>query len=67
MDIRIIVNKDDKVVPQGTTVNKLLSLLDYNNRVAVWINGKQLLFADYPNLILHEGDQIKILRLVGGG
>ena len=67
MDIRIIVNKRDTVVPEGTTVNSLLSLLDYSSRVGVWINDKQLLFADYPRLQLQEGDQIRILRLVGGG
>ncbi len=67
MDIRIIVNNKEKVVPEGTTVAEMLELKGYTGRVAVWINGTQLLGSDYPSRILEKEDVIKVLRLAAGG
>lgn len=36
-------------------------------RAAIWVNGRQLLNKEIPNYIPKEGDQIRILRMVGGG
>ena len=55
------------VVPSGTTVNGLLELAGYGSRVAVWINGVQLLSREYPDRVIEEGDTLKILRLAAGG
>ena len=55
------------VVPSGTTVNRLLEMAVIASRVAVWINGRQLLSAEYPSRVIEEGDAVKILRLAAGG
>ena len=67
MDIRIIVNNKEMAVPEGTAVTGLLDLAGYNRRVAIWINGSQLLGSEYDARCLEDGDVVKILRLVAGG
>lgn len=67
MDIRITVNQKPLEAKEGMTVVTLLEFLNYSKRVAVWINGQQLLLADYPTRVVLEGDQIKIRRIVAGG
>ncbi|MFA7660897.1 MAG: sulfur carrier protein ThiS [Anaerovoracaceae bacterium] len=67
MDIRIIVNNKEMAVPEGTAVTGLLDLAGYNRRVAIWINGSQLLGSEYDTRCLEEDDVVKILRLVAGG
>lgn len=54
-------------VPEGTAVTGLLDLAGYNCRVAIWINGSQLLGSEYDTRCLEDGDVVKILRLVAGG
>jgi len=58
-------NKDLEVAPE-TTVSQLVATLNYR-RASVWINGEQLLAADYDRRIIQEKDTIKILRIVAGG
>ncbi len=36
-------------------------------RAAVWVNGRQLLNKEIPNFVPKDGDEIRILRMVGGG
>ncbi len=67
MDIRVTVNNKATVVPSGTTVNSLLETAGYSSRVAIWINGTQLLGSEYATCIPEDGDVIKILRLAAGG
>ena len=67
MDIYVTVNKEAAVLPEGTTVAQLLETRGVKSRSSVWINGTQLLLAEYANSILKTGDTIKILRVVAGG
>lgn len=67
MDIRIIVNKKEQVIPNGTTYDQLLQLLGYTSRVAIWVNGRQLLMADYETRQVQEEDEVKIKRIIAGG
>lgn len=67
MDIGITVNRKSKVVPPGTTLQNLLISEGYESRVAVWINGTQLLIGEYASRELKDSDTIKILRLAAGG
>jgi thiamine biosynthesis protein ThiS len=67
MDIRIKVNNKEMAVSKGTTVEKLLDIMGYTGRVAVWVDGTQLLGSDYPSRIIEEEDVIKVLRLAAGG
>ena len=36
-------------------------------RAAVWVNGRQLLNKEIPTFVPKDGDEIRILRMVGGG
>ncbi len=48
------------------TVSQLLQLRNLR-KAAVWINGKQLMLADYESWKIQEGDNIKLLRIMAGG
>lgn len=67
MDIRIIVNKKDMTISNNTVVSSLLESLGYTKRVAIWVNGTQLLNSEYDSHILNMDDEIRIVRLVAGG
>ena len=64
--IKVIINKKETEIEEGLTVEKLLSDLN-NPKAAVWINGKQLLRAEYFSHIIMQGDEIKLLRIIAGG
>ena len=64
----ISVNGDPREVPEGCTLERLLSLLDLqNHRVAVAINRGIVPRARYAASIIEDGDRIEILEAVGGG
>ncbi len=62
----VTINKKEVQLEDGLTVKQLLKLRNMR-KAAVWINGKQLLLADYETHTIREGDTIKILRIVAGG
>lgn len=64
--IKAIINKKEDIFPEGTTVEDLLKHRN-NKRASVWVNGRQLLKAEFPEYEIKEGDQIKILRILAGG
>ena len=66
-NINVTVNKEAAVLPEGITVSKLLELRKTKSRSAVWVNGTQLLLAEYDTRTLQDGDEVKILRVVAGG
>lgn len=65
--ITVSVNNGQEELEKGAMVGHLLKSKGLNSRVAVWVNGKQLLLKEYENTQLSEGDHVKILRIVGGG
>ncbi|RQD68889.1 MAG: sulfur carrier protein ThiS [Tindallia sp. MSAO_Bac2] len=65
--ITIRVNNKEMTVETDCTVDKLLEKLDYSPRSSVWINGRQLLLKEYTETILQDRDQVKLLRILGGG
>jgi thiamine biosynthesis protein ThiS len=67
MDIYVTVNKEAVALPEGTTVAQLLETRGVRSRSSVWLNGTQLLLAEYTDSILKNGDTVKILRVVAGG
>lgn len=67
MDIRIKINEKEITWPSDEPVSKLLEIMEFGIRVAVWVNGSQLLLSDYPLRTLKNGDQIKVRRIVAGG
>jgi len=66
-NIKVIVNKEETLLPEGTSVETLLAMRGIKSRSSVWVNGKQLLLSEYHTRILLEGDEVKILRVVAGG
>jgi len=67
MDIYVTVNREAVALPEGTTVEQLLEMKGVRSRSSVWLNGTQLLLAEYTGSILKNGDTVKILRVVAGG
>ena len=68
MDIRVVINKKETAVPEGTTVSHLLELLGYNSsRSSVWIDGGQLLRSEYPSTVVAQDQKLTIRRIVAGG
>jgi len=64
----ISVNGDPREVPVGCSLERLLCLLDLQNRrVAVAINRGIVPRARYAASIIEDGDRIEILEAVGGG
>lgn len=66
MDISL--NGAAKNLEDGCTVLSLLYSLNYGkSKTAVWVNKKQLLFGEYESHVLLPGDEVRIVRLFGGG
>ena len=64
--IKITINKKEEFIGNNTTVKELIQSRGLK-KAAVWINGSQLLKAKYDTFILHEGDDVKLLRIMAGG
>lgn len=64
--ITVTINKKEEKIPKEMTVQALLESRDAK-RMAVWINGSQLLMSEYSTSVIQDGDQIKLLRVVAGG
>lgn len=66
--MKVSVNGQDRELPAGTTVAKLLEELNIvPERVVVEVNLTILKRAQQPTTILSEGDQVEIVHFVGGG
>ena len=64
--MKITVNQKQRDWEENQPLLKLLEEKKVK-RAAVWVNGRQLLNQEIPEYIPQEGDDIRILRLVGGG
>lgn len=62
----VTINKKETQLEDGLTVSQLLKLRKLR-KAAVWINGEQLLSADYEMRRIQAGDNIKLLRIMAGG
>ena len=62
----ITLNGKPRQLPDGMTARELAEHLHYR-RASVWLNGRQLLASDFATTVIKSGDQVKILRIVGGG
>ena len=68
MDIGIVVNKKEVRTQPDRLVGDLLADLGYApGRSAVWVDGRQLLKAEYGTARVAEGQHITIRRIVAGG
>jgi sulfur carrier protein len=66
--VQISVNGEPKEVPDGTTVERLLDLLEVQRqRIAVEVNRELVPRSQHGARALAEGDAVEIVTLVGGG
>ena len=68
MRTRIVVNGEPRVVDAGTSAAALVALLGLSDRpLAVEVNERIVPRRDLAACMLHDGDRIEIVTLVGGG
>lgn len=66
--MRIVVNGEERSLPEGTTAADLLSRLDLEpGAVVVARNGEIVPRDEVADVELEEGDRLEIVRFVGGG
>lgn len=64
--MHVRINKKDVQLEEGMTVAELIKQRKMR-KAAVWINGQQLLSADYSTRVIREGDEIRLLQILAGG
>ena len=65
---KIQLNGDPYEINDGTNLNELLNKLKIQkNKVAIEVNGEIVEKNKYQNLILNKGDQVEIVKFIGGG
>ncbi|MCG0278583.1 MAG: sulfur carrier protein ThiS [Thermanaeromonas sp.] len=66
--MEVLINGEKREIKPGTTVGALLKELGVDYRyLAVERNRVIVPKQDYDRVILEEGDEIEIVRFVGGG
>ncbi len=65
--MRISINGDIKETSQRTVAGLLEELGITSGMVAVEVNLKVVRRADHENTALRDGDQVEIVKFVGGG
>jgi sulfur carrier protein len=66
--MKIQVNGEARELPAGSTLAALLGLLGIKQpHVAVELNLEVVPRAQHGETILHEGDRLEVVTLVGGG
>ena len=64
--IDIIINGVVETMPNEITINDIIKSKNYKN-VIVWLNDKKLLKQEYDMTSLKNQDNIRIMRVLGGG
>jgi len=66
--INLVLNGKPRALAVETTLVQLLADLGVDRRtIAVAVNGDVLPRNQYDGVVLHDGDQIEVVRMVGGG
>jgi len=66
--IQISVNGENKPIPEGTSIDALVRLLELPlDAVAIEHNRLVVRRAYWQNIQLQDGDRIEIVQFVGGG
>lgn len=67
-NVLLKINGENKSVPQGISILKLLEIYKLNkDRVVIELNKKILIKQSYENITLKENDELEIVTFVGGG
>lgn len=66
--MKLAVNGETHVVDGANTLDELLVLLNVTRQnLVVELNGEVIAPELYAQTALHEGDQLELVRFVGGG
>ena len=66
--VRIKLNGEEKELAEATTLRGLVEELALApERLAVELNHEVVRRADWPSVVLSEGDRVEIVHFVGGG
>ncbi len=66
--ISLTVNGKPQTFENVTTIIDLLNALAIQrDQVAVMVNGDVIRRADHESTVLHDGDAVEIITIVGGG
>ena len=66
--IQVVLNGEQRSVPLGLTVDRLLTFLEMDpSRVAVELNGAIVRKPDWLSTQVLEGAQVEVVWFVGGG
>ncbi len=65
--MRVIVNQIEKQVPENSTIDDMLLLIDAQPPYAVAINYEFVPKSRHAEEILHEGDEMEVIAPVTGG
>ena len=66
--ISIVVNGEERTVPQGDTIAGLVGSLGLDpERLAIELNRRIVKRAQWPATVLAAGSQLEIVQFVGGG
>ena len=67
-DIRVRVNGEDRRLAAGTALAAYLAAQNVPAQfVAVAVNNEVVRRADHASVVLHDGDVVEVVRMVGGG
>ena len=68
MSVQIVVNGQNRLVADGSSIADLLTLLELESRqVAVEVNMELVSRGRHAEHVLSAGDQLEVVSLVGGG
>ena len=66
--ISIVVNGEERTIPQGDTITGLIRSLGLDpERLAVELNRRIVKRAQWSSTVLAAGSQLEIVQFVGGG
>ncbi|MBW3656241.1 MAG: sulfur carrier protein ThiS [Gemmatimonadetes bacterium] len=66
--ITVRVNGDERAIPAGLTVDRLLEHLSLNPRMVVVEHNCEILRREsLTDTVVHEGDSLELVHFVGGG
>lgn len=66
--VSVVINGEERQVPEGLSVSGLLDYLDLNERlVVVELNREILRRPQYGDTSVRHGDEIELVHFVGGG
>ena len=65
--IKVTINHKEIELENPINVAEAVKRYGLGRNMAVWINGKSVLYKDYENHMLADGDNVRIIRISGGG